>query len=199
MSRVLKDLILASASPRRLQLLQQIGIDAEVIIADIDETPLLDEKPDVYVKRLALDKAIKVQEALNAKDIQQQVVLAADTIIALDDRLLGKPASETEARQMWSLMSGRWHNVLTAVAILDASKRQVVIQNSKVLFCSISSEAMDKYWATGEPVGKAGAYAIQGQAACWIERIEGSYSSIMGLPLFETSQLLKDFDFPILS
>lgn len=199
MARVVTDFILASASPRRLQLLRQIGLDAEVVSADIDESPYFDEKPEVYVRRLALEKAKAVQKKLQAEGVHQKIVLAADTIIALDDLLLGKPDSELDAKRMWSLMSGRWHQVLTAVAVLDQSQQQVIVQQSRVLFCSLSTEEMDSYWRTGEPVGKAGAYAIQGQAACWIERIEGSYSSIMGLPLFETSKLLKQFGLPVLS
>ena len=199
MARVVTDFILASASPRRLQLLRQIGLDAEVVSADIDESPYFDEKPEVYVRRLALEKAKAVQKKLQAEGVHQKIVLAADTIIALDDLLLGKPDSELDAKRMWSLMSGRWHQVLTAVAVLDQSQQQVIVQQSRVLFCSLSTEEMDSYWRTGEPVGKAGAYAIQGQAACWIERIEGSYSSIMGLHLFETSKLLKQFGLPVLS
>lgn len=199
MARAVTDFILASASPRRLQLLRQIGLDAEVVSADIDESPYFDEKPEVYVRRLALEKAKAVQKKLQAEGVHQKIVLAADTIIALDDLLLGKPESELDAKRMWSLMSGRWHQVLTAVAVLDQSQQQVIVQQSRVLFCSLSTEEMDSYWRTGEPVGKAGAYAIQGQAACWIERIEGSYSSIMGLPLFETSKLLKQFGLPVLS
>jgi septum formation protein len=198
MARVVNDLILASASPRRLQLLRQIGLDAKVVSADIDETPYLDEKPESYVKRLALEKAKVVQKKLDRGVDDQSIILAADTIIALDDLLLGKPNSEVEAKHMWSLMSGRWHHVLTAVAILDQSQHQVIVQQSRVLFCSLSAEEMDGYWNTGEPVGKAGAYAIQGLAACWVESIEGSYSSIMGLPLFETTKLLKQFGFPVL-
>lgn len=186
-------LILASASPRRLQLLQQIGLTPEVVTADIDETPFDNESPEACVQRLALEKAKKVA-AFNPS----AVVIAADTFGVLNQQLLLKPKDFEDAKIMWQAMSGNWHTVMTAVAVVQDQQERVILQQSRVLFAQISEQAMHDYWLSGEPQDKAGAYAIQGLAAVWVEKIEGSYSSIMGLPLYETAQLLKLFSCKVL-
>lgn len=178
-------LILASASPRRQALLRQLGLEADVITADIDETPLPDEAAERYVERLAQAKAETV-----AGRFPKAVIIAADTIIALDGNLLGKPRSKEDAMRMWRQMSGREHWVLTAVAVTGPQGDAVVLNRNRVVFAELGDESMEAYWQTGEPEDKAGAYAIQGYAACWIKYIEGSYSGIMGLPLYETAELL---------
>lgn len=182
------ELILASASPRRLELLQQIGLNPKVLTADIDETSFAGESAENCVQRLALEKARKV-----ASEHPSAIIIAADTFGVLDQQLLLKPRDFEDAKAMWQIMSGAWHTVMTAVAVVHNQQEDVVLQKSRVLFGDISEEAMQAYWLSGEPQDKAGAYAIQGLAAVWVEKIEGSYSSIMGLPLFETAQLLKQF------
>jgi septum formation protein len=180
-------LILASASPRRRQLLAQIGIEpAEVINADIDESPLLNEPAGDCVKRLAITKAKCVAASrINA------IVIAADTLIACDGMILGKPDSREDAFRLWDMLSGRKHQVLTAVAVSKNGEVHTLLNTSEVEFTEITPESMEAYWQTGEPKDKAGAYAIQGLAAVWIKEIRGSYSGIMGLPLYETALLLK--------
>ena len=179
-------LILASASPRRLQLLQQIGLEPVVVTADVDETPLAHESAIDCVQRLALLKARAI-----AEQYPQAIVIAADTIGLLDDRLLLKPRDFADAKSMWQAMSGNSHSVMTAVAVVADGYEKVILQRSEVFFDTISDAAMQAYWQTGEPQDKAGAYAIQGMAAVWVKKIEGSYSSIMGLPLHETAMLLE--------
>ncbi|NRB37639.1 MAG: septum formation protein Maf [Pseudomonadales bacterium] len=186
-------LILASASPRRLQLLQQIGLNPVVKIADIDETPLPGESPETCVQRLALAKAKKV-----AAQYPDAVVIAADTFGTLGDELLVKPSDFLDAKAMWQKMSGNWHEILTAVAVVSADSEQLILQKSRVLMGDISEAQMQLYWQTGEPQDKAGAYAIQGLAAIWVKQIEGSYSSIMGLPLHETAKMLAAAACPVL-
>ncbi len=185
-------LILASASPRRLALLKQIGVDAQVKIADIDESLHHGESPEQGIQRLALAKAKKI-----AADFPQHWVLGADTFGVLDGQLLLKPTSKDDAFSMWSAMSGRWHDIYTAVAVIHGASECVSLNRSRVLFASISHEQMQAYWQTQEPIDKAGAYAIQGMAAMWVEEMQGSYSAIMGLPLYETSQILQQLNFPL--
>lgn len=182
-----KQLILASASPRRRQLLQQLGLDVVVSAANMNESRLPDESPADYVRRLASGKA-----GLVAQSYPGGVVLGADTIVVLEGRLLGKPDSMQDAFAMWSAMSGRWHQVLTGVAVQANGKVQTALSSSEVRFTEITRESMQAYWNTGEPADKAGGYAIQGYAARWIPEIHGSYSGIMGLPLYETAELLNE-------
>lgn len=182
---LMKPLILASASPRRLQLLAQIGLAATVMAADIDETPQAAENDRDYVLRMAAGKARAI--AMQRPDA---LVLAADTVISLDGRLIGKPRDRDDAFAIWRALSGRCHQVLSAVALLDDGRLQTAISCSEVQFAVLDATDMAAYWDSGEPQDKAGAYAIQGLAACWISEIRGSYSGIMGLPLFETAQLL---------
>lgn len=177
-------LVLASASPRRAQLLDQIGIKYSVQVADINEDAHVNESPEHFVQRLAIEKA----EAVGASSLP---VLGADTLGVQDGELLIKPRDFEHARQMLRNMSGKWHQILSAVAISHEGKTNVMLNKNRVLFKNLSDDEIIAYWETGEPSDKAGAYAIQGLAATFIVRIEGSYSGIMGLPLYETKQLLN--------
>lgn len=187
------DLILASASPRRRELLAQIGVSFRQEVADIDETPLDHESPAEYVKRMALEKARNVHR----RHAPELPVLGADTTVVIDDRPLGKPADYSQARDMLMSLSARAHEVLSAVALVGEDER-VAVNRSKVWFRAIGDNEIAAYWASGEPHDKAGAYAIQGLAAIFIQRLDGSYSGVMGLPLYETGQLLQDFGIKIL-
>lgn len=177
-------LILASQSPRRAELLRQIGVAFETHPAEIDETPLAGEAPADYVTRMAVEKARAVH-ALSP----ERPVLGSDTAVILDDRILGKPADRTDGIAMLQALGGRAHQVLTAVA-LDHGRVEHALSDSRVRFRPITAEEAARYWDSGEPADKAGGYGIQGRGAVFVERIEGSYSGIMGLPLFETAQLL---------
>lgn len=187
-------LVLASASPRRKELLAQIGVRPALIVsADIDETPLPGELPADCVMRLARLKALKVGTCY-----PEAVVLAADTIVVSNDSILGKPGSRENALEMWRQLSGRRHQVMTAVAVSCSGGINSALSVSTVQFSDLSAGAMEAYWAGGEPADKAGAYAIQGHAAVWIREISGSYSGIMGLPLFETARLLQQAGLAVL-
>jgi len=180
---------LASGSPRRRALLQQIGVSFRVIGADLDETALQGESPLAYVSRLAQAKATVGWE--RGRDSGGAPVLAADTAVVLDARVLGKPADMNDAIAMLLKLSGRAHEVLTAVALRSSAGIEVKVSRSTVTFRSIDPSEARTYWETGEPSDKAGAYAIQGYAAVFIADLKGSYSGVMGLPLFETAALLK--------
>ena len=179
---------LASASPRRRELLAQLGLDCEVVPVDIDESHHAGESGRAYVRRLAVTKARAAMIRLDRLNIP---VLAADTAVVLGDRILGKPEDETGARQMLADLSGRAHDVYSAVAVLSGDYEDVAVSRSRVQFRAISEKEIAAYWQTGEPRDKAGAYAIQGIGAVFIAGLEGSYSGVMGLPLFETAQLLN--------
>lgn len=179
------DLILASASPRRAELLEQIGVRFRVVPADIDETPLAEESPDSYVGRLAVEKAVAVSRIHPG-----QPVLAADTTVVSAGQIMGKPGDANQSDAMLRQLSGRWHEVLTGVAVhSDAAIAQTVIR-TRVAFRTIDEHERSAYWRSGEPRGKAGGYAIQGLGAVFVQRIEGSYSNVVGLPLAETAQFL---------
>ncbi|MDX5378198.1 MAG: Maf family nucleotide pyrophosphatase [Halomonas sp.] len=177
-------LCLASASPRRRELLASIGVVAEVKPVDIDETPLAEENPEAYVVRLAREKASA------GGRLTRLPTLGSDTAVVCEGRILGKPADRTEAAEMLHLLSGRAHQVLTAVAVTGPAGLLEVCVTTRVHMRRIEEREVAAYWATGEPVDKAGGYAIQGLAAIFIERIEGSHSAVVGLPLYETAQLL---------
>jgi septum formation protein len=181
-------IVLASASARRSQLLDQIGVRHRVAAADIDETPRAGESPADYVRRLAEGKARAVVAA--ARGRHGEPVLAADTTVVLDDRIFGKPEGEAGCLEMLAALGGRRHAVLTAVALWDDGVVRALLNTSHVTFRAITAEEACRYWASGEPAGKAGAYAIQGRGAVFVERLEGSFSGVMGLPLFETASLL---------
>jgi septum formation protein len=180
-------LILASQSPRRAQLLDQVGIAFEATSAAIDETIEAGEGPADYVRRLALTKADAVR-----RRIGHGVVLGSDTAVVIDRRILGKPRDRDAAIGMLRTLSGRTHEVLTGVALVGPPDQQhYALSISRVSFRVIPTDEAGRYWATGEPLDKAGGYAIQGLGAAFVERIEGSYSGIMGLPIFETLDLLR--------
>jgi len=192
-------LILASQSPRRKQLLAQIGLQAEVYVADIDERILPGEPAEDYVRRLALAKARKVQSMLvsAAEDHDYRWILGSDTTVAMGSDILAKPEDKGHALAMWRKLSGQTHQVLSSVCLLNANtcEYQLAVSTNQVRFKTLSEQAMLEYWQTGEPCDKAGGYAIQGKAALWIEHIEGSFSAIMGLPLYETASLLDQAGF----
>jgi septum formation protein len=181
------DIILASASPRRRELLDQLGIGYEVMPAAIDESPGLNEKPEQYVRRVAAEKSWSVWEA----SCGRKPVLAADTEVELDGEIFGKPRDLEHAIQMLGRLSGREHRVLSAVSLRSPAGHSETLSISTVSFRAISPAEMVDYWATGEPCDKAGAYAIQGKGALFVRHLAGSYSGVMGLPLFETAELLK--------
>jgi septum formation protein len=187
MSLLPAHLILASASPRRRELLDQLGIRYEVLPADIHEVPEPGETPEAYVRRVAADKSLEVQRLSG----NRQPVLAADTEVVLDGEILGKPRDFEHAREMLARLSGREHRVLSAVSLRLGENHWEALSLSTVAFRDILPSEIEAYWATGEPQGKAGAYAVQGLGAVFIRQLSGSYSGVMGLPLFETAELLK--------
>lgn len=178
---------LASGSPRRQQLLQQIGVDYELVVAEIDEFWDGREAVRDYVMRMALEKG----RAAIPRVSNGLPVLAADTCVVLDDMILGKAENEQDASDMLGRLSGRRHYIYTAVALLTDIEA-LALSVSKVSFRPLSGGEIQRYCATGEPFGKAGGYAIQGRAAAFIRRLEGSYSGVMGLPLFELAEMLRD-------
>jgi septum formation protein len=180
-------LVLASASPRRAALLTQVGLVFLVRAPDIDESRLPGESAADMVQRLALAKARRVAQG------ETLPVLAADTAVAIDDVLLGKPAGPAEGLAMLTRLSGRTHDVFTAVALVHAARSEVRLSHSRVSFRTITRAEAEAYWACGEPFDKAGGYGIQGIGGIFAERIEGSYSGIVGLPLAETEALLQAF------
>ncbi|MGV6859370.1 MAG: Maf family protein [bacterium] len=188
-------LILASASPRRLELLQQVGVHPQVRPADIDETVFEGEHAGNYVRRMALKKARVVSALLGDESV---TVLGSDTSVVVDDEVLGKPENEAHAAHMLGMLSGRSHQVLSGVALVSAQREEVLLSSTEVRFRTVSEAEMAAYWRSQEPLGKAGGYAIQGLGAMFIEEIRGSYSGVMGLPLFETCQLLRAFGHPVL-
>ncbi|WP_020409669.1 Maf family protein [Hahella ganghwensis] len=188
-----KVLILGSASPRRKSLLQLLDVGFEVHHADIDESILPGEKPENYVARLAKAKAEAVLRTAREDYQAPLVVLGSDTTVVSDGQIMGKPSNLEDARRMLSLLSDAWHQVLTAVCVLDENKVEQVLVESRVKFRSVSHRDIDWYWNTGEPADKAGAYGIQGHGGVFVERVDGSYSAIVGLPLCETSELLGKF------
>jgi septum formation protein len=179
---------LASGSPRRRELLMQIGVPFQVLGTSVEESVRPGEPPADYVTRLALAKAAAGEQA---SLLLPQPVLAADTTVVLDDRILGKPVDRADGERMLLALSGRTHQVLTAVAVAGGSRGcESRLSRSEVTFRVISAAEARAYWDTGEPGDKAGGYAIQGRAAVFIAALRGSYSGVMGLPLFETAELL---------
>ena len=178
-------LILASASPRRRELLAHLGLPFTIEAADIDETPRPNEDPRAYTERLAKEKAQAI-----AQHHRGATILAADTTVVLDDLILGKPHGPEDARRMLQLLQGRTHRVVTGVALHSNNQTTVESEIAVVTFVQMNIETIDAYVATGEPLDKAGAYGIQGIAAQFIPRIEGDYSNVVGLPLTRVRQML---------
>lgn len=195
---------LASQSPRRRELLKQIGVNFEMLLlrADprrniaVDETPHAGELPESYVLRVSQAKAEAGYAALRFRNLPPFPVLAADTTVALDGKIFGKPDTAEQAAAMLRQLSGREHLVFSAVAIVMDEHVEVALSTSTVRFTTLSEERIRRYLMTREYTDKAGGYAIQGQAGAFIEQLSGSYSGVMGLPLFETVQLLQHFDYP---
>jgi septum formation protein len=188
---------LASASPRRHQLLDQLGVPHKLLVADAaEDAEALEatrpgESATSYVQRVTLAKLRAARERLALRGWAPAPILCADTTVALGRRILGKPEDAADAMQMLTRLAGRTHRVISGVALFDGRRTASRLNISRVRFAALSRAEIEAYVAGGEPFGKAGAYAIQSQAARWIERIEGSYTGIMGLPLFETGRLLK--------
>lgn len=185
----MRRLILASSSPRRQELLTQIGVPFSVQVPAIDETPLVGEAPPAYVQRMAEEKA----RAVLAQQAGDVCVLAADTSVIVDGLILGKPADAADAKAMLLRLSGREHQVLSAIAVADQSRLNSQVVSCKVAFRTLTDAEIDAYWHTGEPRDKAGSYAIQGLGAVFVQAIHGSYSAVVGLPLAETAALLGEF------
>ena len=197
---------LASQSARRRELLKQIGVNFEMLLPrsdlrrtmDTDETPHADELPEAYVQRVCQDKANAGWNAIKLRNLPAFPVLAADTSVILDGKIIGKPHGREQAAETLRALSGRQHQVLSAVAVVFERRIETRLSVSKVTFAVLSEERIQRYLLTNEQLGKAGAYAIQGYAATFIQHLEGSYSGVMGLPLFETAELLRAFGYPAL-
>ena len=197
----MNEIYLASRSPRRLELLQQMGVTCKTVLLreeanrgrDVDESPLSSENPFVYVERMAKMKAEIGMLRARQRAMQKMPLLGADTIVVFNGTIFGKPADPADARRMLKLLSGTTHEVLTAVAVTDGTQLLHDTCVSRVRFRDITEAEINGYINTNEPMGKAGAYAVQGLGAMFIERLEGSYSGVMGLPIFETSMLLSQF------
>lgn len=193
-----RGIYLASRSPRRRELLAQIGVRYQLLLfrerpdsgVEINEEPLAGEAPDVYVERMASAKAEAGWKRMMQRNLPQAPVLAADTTVALEGRIFGKPANREEAASMLAALSSRSHEVLTAIVLQNGGRTERALSRSEVRFKDLSASEIRDYVATGEGDDKAGAYAIQGRAARFIAELRGSYSGVMGLPLYETAQLL---------
>ena len=205
-------LVLASRSPRRAQLLRQLGLNPVCLAADIDETPQFNESPIDLVKRLAATKAQSCKRTLTEKrdgqasgngelspvepvgtlNVNECVVLGADTVIDLDGQIIGQPKNRKECLQTLRVLAGRSHKVHSGVCVIEPVSNRCLVQvvTSSVTFGQVSAAQAEAYWDTGEPMGKAGSYAIQGLGAVFVENLSGSYSGVMGLPLYETAALL---------
>jgi septum formation protein len=200
----LPGLHLASRSPRRQELLAQIGVRFDTIgfrnpprdDKELDESPLANEDPLAYVQRIARAKAEHGWRIVNWRTLDRQPVLAADTTLELQGAIIGKPFDAEDAELILQRLSGATHRVLTAVAVGFDGRLECALSISEVRFRRLDSDEIRRYVATGEPMDKAGAYGIQGRAAMFVEHLAGSYSGVMGLPLFETARLLEQFDFP---
>jgi septum formation protein len=192
---------LASRSPRRRELLKQMGVSFEVLVlrehpargSDVDESQLPGELPDDYVRRVSRSKADSGWDRIVQRRLRRFPVLSADTVVCVDGKILGKPADHTDAARMLRLLSGREHVVLTAVALKLDDRTEIAASESRVRFCELTEPEIEAYVESGEPTDKAGAYAIQGRAAAFVTELHGSYTGIMGLPLYETAQLIRKF------
>lgn len=182
---------LASASPRRQELLRQLGVEFDVMPSNIHEVREAGEAPAQYVARVAGDKARHVARQVRERGLPSHPVLGADTEVVLDGEILGKPENAAHGMDMLRRLAGRTHEVLSAVYVWHHGKEYTALSTSHVTFRPLSLAEIEQYWDTGEPLGKAGAYAIQGRAAAFIAKLEGSYSGVMGLPLHELDGILR--------
>lgn len=187
-----KQLYLASGSPRRLELVKQLGLVCDVVNAPIEEVALPHESPESYVIRMAVEKAISGYNKVSGNQIW---VIGGDTMVLSQGKVFGKPRSQADAFRMLNQLSGSTHSVYSAVALMHDGAVFSRMNETRVTFRDLTTTEIEDYWATGEPADKAGAYGIQGIAARFIDKIEGSYSAVMGLPLFELDQLLIESDF----
>ena len=190
-----KSVVLASASPRRTALLTQMNIAHTIQPADIDESPRENETPMELVARLAIEKAQAVKAHLEDQQAmaEDKVILASDTLISFDGQSVGKPEDKADSKRILTMLSGKTHEVLTAICALSNTKQQTEVITTSVTFAALTDEQIDAYWETGEPADKAGSYAIQGIGGEFVVSINGSASAVIGLPLYETRQLLNAF------
>lgn len=205
MSVLQSRIYLASQSPRRRELLKQIGVSFEMLLLrsdprrqiDVDETPLPNELPEAYVQRICENKARTGWDALTFRNLPPYPVLAADTTVTVDGKIIGKPRDREDAIAILHQLSGRQHQVLSAVAVAFGERIETRLSTTAVTFAALSEERIHRYVLSNESHDKAGAYGIQGQAGAFVQHIEGSYSGVMGLPLFETAELLRNFGRPV--
>ncbi len=205
MSTIQPRIYLASQSPRRRELLKQIGVNFDILLLrneprrriDVDEMPEENEAPVDYVQRICRAKAAFAWDVLALRKLPPHPVLAADTTVTLDNKIMGKPGDREDAIAMLQRLSGRQHQVLSAVAIVFGDHIEARLSTTAVTFAALDEERIHRYLITNEGHDKAGAYGIQGHAGAFVERIEGSYSGVMGLPLFETVELLRTFGHPV--
>ncbi|MCG9556497.1 Maf family protein [Vibrio kanaloae] len=189
-----KSLVLASGSPRRKELLSQLGYEFSVLVTDVEECKHAQETAEEYVKRLSLDKALAALSLLGVSDPEKQhVVLGSDTVVVSQGQVLEKPADFSDSKRMLTQLANHRHQVMTAVSVVSATQQNTKIVITDVWFKPLSEEEIEQYWETGEPCDKAGSYGIQGLGGRFVTRIEGSYYAVVGLPLFETDQLLQEF------
>ncbi len=190
-------IVLASTSPRRRELLQQIGLEFAVVPADIDETVLSGETPEEHVVRLSLGKAAAVAQR---PEVDGRWFIGSDTIVLLGDQILGKPKDEAHARAMLRQLSGREHRVLSGFAVIDRKEQRQISEavSTRVIFRDLTDDEIARYIASGEPADKAGSYAIQGLGVCFVAAIEGSYTNVVGLPLCRLTLCLKELGVPLL-
>ncbi len=201
---IMPHIYLASQSPRRRDLLKQIGINFQILllrtdprrIPDVDETPLPAEAPADYVQRICQTKARAAWDSLLHRKLRQFPVLSADTSVALNQQIIGKPRDRADAAATLRLLSGRKHQVLSAVAVIQGERLEMRLSTTEVTFAALSEERIQRYLRSDEAHDKAGAYGIQGVAGAFVQRLEGSYSGVMGLPLYETTELLHSFGYP---
>ncbi|MFA5370757.1 MAG: Maf family protein [Sideroxydans sp.] len=195
---------LASQSPRRRELLKQIGVGFDLLLLrndphrqiDVDELPLAQESPVEYVERVCREKAQAAQQTLRLRNLRAAPILTADTVVTLDQQIIGKPDDNAHAADILRKLSGRSHEVITAVAVALDERMECQVVTTRIRFATLDEERIRRYLLTGEAHGKAGAYGIQGHAAAFVTHLEGSYSGVVGLPLFETVELLKLFGIP---
>lgn len=180
---------LASNSPRRAELLQQINVPFSILAGSIDESRIAGESAEIYVQRLALQKA----QAGFKRSAKDRPVLGADTIVVIDQQILEKPADKAQAKKMLQRLSGRTHQVFTAISLVDGVRSKTQLVKTDVSFTHLSERDISDYWLSGEPIDKAAGYGIQGIAGKFVTNISGSYSGVVGLPLYETNQLIKEF------